>query len=69
MTPFVAVTADGAGMEEVLARFRWSRNDGLIEATPAKLRALGFSPAEIAAAGEGARDLALERVARVDVVK
>jgi KEOPS complex subunit Cgi121 len=67
--PFVVVVGDGPDSDAILERFRWTTDDSLIETSPAKLRALGFSQAEIEAAGERSADLALEKVARVDLVK
>ena len=67
--PFIAVAADGPGSREVLERFRFRADPSLVETSPAKLRALGFSKAEIEAAGERSADLVLEKVARVDLMK
>jgi len=67
--PFVAVIENGRDSREVLERFGWQPDASLIETSPAKLRALGFSKAEIEASGERSSDLVLEKVARVDLVK
>ncbi len=67
--PFVAVVGDGPESKEILERFDWKSDASLIESSPAKLRALGFSKTAIEAAGENAADLPLEKVARVDVLK
>ena len=67
--PFIAIVADGPDTREVLERFGWREDPSLIETSPAKLRALGFSKAEIEAAGERSADLVLEKVARVDLMK
>jgi len=68
-SPFVLVTGGGLRAAEVLRRFKWSRDDGVMKATPAKLRAFGFSTEEIRSAGANASDLIFERVARVDLTK
>ncbi len=67
--PFVAVSGGGLRIRALLERFGWRTDDRVLAATPAKLRSLGFSKEEIAAAGASAPDLVLERVARVDLVK
>ena len=67
--PFVAVVGDGPTAAEILERFRWTTDESVIKAGAKKLRALGFSSTEIEAAGAAAADLALERVARVDLLK
>ncbi len=67
--PFVAVVGDGPKSKEILERFDWESDASLVESNAAKLRALGFSKAEIDAAGSAAADLAFERVARVDLLK
>ena len=67
--PFVMILGDGPSAEEVLERFRWTSDASLIAPGLKKLRALGFSRAEIEAAGAAALDLPLERVARVDLLK
>lgn len=67
--PFIAIVGDGPDSREVLERFGWRADASLIETSPGKLRALGFSKAEIEAAGERSADLVLEKVARVDLVK
>jgi len=67
--PFVAVVGNGPDSEAILERFGWKADASLIETSPAKLRALGFSKGEIEAAGERSADLVLEKVARVDLMK
>jgi KEOPS complex subunit Cgi121 len=67
--PFVAVVGAGPDSKEVLGRYDWEADASVIDSSPAKIRALGFSTAEIEAAGERAADLVLEKVARVDLLK
>jgi KEOPS complex subunit Cgi121 len=67
--PFVAVVCGGPDRGEVLARFRWTEDEAVLRPSPAKVRALGYTAAEIETAGDSAADLALETVARVDLRK
>ena len=67
--PFVAVAGGGPSLDELLERFQWTPDDSLLPCSPKKLEALGFSKVEIESAGEMAADLALEKVARVDLLK
>ncbi len=67
--PFVVACGRGLRAGEVLRRAGWRRDDGVLAAAPAKLRALGVSGAERRSAGPRAEDLILERVARVDLLK
>ena len=67
--PFVVVIPGGESAEDVLLRFSWERDDKLLDPTGSRLRGAGFSTEEIESAGESARDLILERVARVDLIK
>ena len=67
--PFIAVVVGGPDSREVLERFGWRADPSVVETSPAKLRALGFSQTEIEAAGERSADLVLEKVARVDLMK
>jgi len=66
---FVAVVGDGPSRDELLERFQWTPDESLLPCNPKKLAALGFSKAEIESAGAMATDLALEKVARVDLLK
>ena len=67
--PFVAILGAGPRPEEILKRFGWTADESLIAPGAKKLRALGFSRAEIEAAGAAAADLPMEKVARVDLLK
>ena len=67
--PFVAVVGGGPSVDELLERFQWTPDDSLASWSPKKLEALGFSKVEIESAGAMAADLALEKVARVDLLK
>ncbi|HEY5538891.1 MAG TPA: KEOPS complex subunit Cgi121 [Thermoplasmata archaeon] len=67
--PFVLVLGGGVHPEEVLGKFRWTRDDGVVRPSLRKLRALGFARGEIESAGGHATDLVLELVARVDLLK
>ncbi|HEY5538602.1 MAG TPA: KEOPS complex subunit Cgi121 [Thermoplasmata archaeon] len=67
--PFVLVLDGGVRPEEVLGKFRWTRDDDVLRPSMRKLRALGFSAKEIETAGGMATDLVLELVARVDLLK
>ena len=66
--PFVVV-AEGLRVGDILRRFGWRRDDRVVKATPAKLRAFGFSKEEMRSAGASVAALVLERVARVDLIK
>ena len=67
--PSVAVLGGGVSLDDVRSRFGWTTDDSLLRPTRVKLRALGCSDTEIRTAGNRAVDMALERVARVDLVK
>ena len=66
---FVAVAGDGPTLPELLERFPWTPDESVVRSSERKLVALGFSRTETEAAGASAADLALERVARVDLLK
>lgn len=64
----VVVLGDGPA-EDLIGDLGWTRDDGVLEASEAKLRAFGIGPEELAAVPEGRRaDLVLERVALVDLL-
>ncbi len=67
--PFVLVVSGGVPADEVARTFGWTRDDALLRPTASKLRALGFTAKEVEASAGSAVDLALERTARVDLIK
>jgi len=67
--PFVAVAGNGPTLDEILEHFGWTSDESVVESSARKLAALGFSKTDIEAAEGAAADLALERVARVDLLK
>jgi len=66
---FVVVLGGGVRPKEVLEQFRFIPDDDVVKPSTRKLRALGFTAKEIETAGDTATDLALELVARVDLLK
>lgn len=69
-TEFAVVLFGGENPAKVLAALDLARDDGVLAATPAKLRAFGLTDAELATVPETRRhDLVLERVALVDLTK
>ena len=65
----LAVVAFGtASLDEFLAEFGWSRDDGVLEGRGKSIRAFGISPKEAATVARKSQvDLVLEKVALLDV--
>jgi len=69
-TEFAVVVFGAVDPASVLGALRLTRDDRVLDATPAKLRAFGLSEVEIASMPpDRAADLVLERVALVDLLK
>ena len=69
-TEFAVAILGGDSPTEVLRALGLTRDDGVLESTPARLRAFGLTDAEIASVPpDRATDLVLERVALVDLLK
>ncbi len=65
-----AIVVFGGGANGVLEALNLERDDSVLAATPAKLRAFGLTDAELSSVPlEQAADLVLERVALVDLLK